>query len=78
MPPAVAGYYAVLAVLLFKFDNGPYQTMPSSGGFRGGALGASAPPAESMVKNINLPFFILMYGRCLFACSVSRVWKSAP
>ena len=24
----------------------------SSGGFRGGALGASAPPAESMVKKI--------------------------
>ena len=31
-----------------------------SGGFRGGgALGASAPPAESMIKNLNLPFFLL-------------------
>ena len=29
----------------------------TSGGFRGGALGASAPPAESMVKkNLKLPF----------------------
>ena len=29
----------------------PYAPIPqSSGGFRGGALGASAPPAESMVK----------------------------
>ena len=26
------------------------QTSEYSGGFRGGALGASAPPAESMVK----------------------------
>ena len=42
-----------------------------SGGFRGGALGASAPPAESMVKNLNLPFFDSMYSRYLFACSVS-------
>ena len=34
-----------------------------SGGFRGGgALGASAPPAESMVKNRNLPFFLLNVG----------------
>ena len=38
----------------------------------GGALGASAPPGESMVKkNLNLPFFFSMYGRYLFACSVS-------
>ena len=26
------------------------QLVTTSGGFRGGALGASAPPAESMVK----------------------------
>ena len=45
-----------------------------SGGFRGGgALGASAPPAESMVKNLNLPFFFSMYGRYLFACFVNPV-----
>ena len=25
----------------------------------GGALGASAPPVESMVKKFNLPFFLL-------------------
>ena len=37
----------------------------------GGALGASAPPAESMEKNLNLPVFFSMYGRSLFACSVS-------
>ena len=37
----------------------PYKsiTCTNSGGFRGGALGASAPPAESMVKNLNLPIF---------------------
>ena len=30
-----------------------YTTLPhNSGGFRGGALGASAPPAESIVKKI--------------------------
>ena len=28
----------------------PYMVQRISGGFRGGALGASAPPAESMVK----------------------------
>ena len=28
----------------------------SSGGFRGGALGASAPPAESMVKILTYLF----------------------
>ena len=45
-----------------------------SGGFRGGALGASASPAESMVKkNLSLPFFFSMYGRYLFACSVGLV-----
>ena len=52
----------------------PVSTSPLSGGFRGGdALGASAPPAESMVKNPNQPFFFSMYGRYLFACSVSPV-----
>ena len=29
----------------------------NAGEFRGGALGASAPPAESMLKVLNLPFF---------------------
>ena len=28
----------------------PIMIIRNSGGFRGGALGASAPPAESMVK----------------------------
>ena len=31
----------------------------ASGGFRGGALGASAPPAESMVKKILTDLFLL-------------------
>ena len=44
----------------------------------GVALGASAPPARSMVKKyLKLPFFFSMYGRYLFACSVSPILKSA-
>ena len=39
----------------------------------GGALGALAPPAESMVKNLNLPFFFSMYDRYLLAWYVRPV-----
>ena len=51
------------------------HTLNVSGGFGGkGALGASAPPAESMVKKkLNLIVFLSMYGRYLIACSVSPV-----
>ena len=40
-----------------------------------GVGGASAPPAESMVEKLNLPFFFSMVRRYLFASSVSLVKK---
>ena len=50
-----------------------------SGGFRGGCFGCfSTPSLVHGKKYLNLPFFFSMYGRYLFACSVSPVLKSAP
>ena len=44
-----------------------------SGRSRGNALGALAPPAEPIVKNLNLPLFFSVDHRYLFVCSVCPV-----
>ena len=66
-------YYQMNTFHIVMRSNSTYSGLTLSGGFRGGALGALAPPAESMEKNLNLPFFSSMYDMYLFACSVRPV-----
>ena len=49
---AILKYFCIcpLTAVLLKQINSSYDIMSGSGGFRGGALGASAPPAESIVE----------------------------
>ena len=77
---SVVFYFLHFTKKIYIFHNHVSQSAELSGGFRGGggALGASAPPAESMVKNLNLTFLFTMYGRYLFACSVSPVKSQHP
>ena len=41
-------------------------------------MGASARPAKSIVKNLDLPFFFLMDHRYFFACSESEYDQEIP
>ena len=44
----------------------------------GGALGASAPPAEPIVKNLNQSYFFSVNQRYPFVSSVGRLKSQLP
>ena len=61
--------YLVPPIQVSQVDN--FLILKCSGGFRGGALGASAPPGEPIIKKILTYHFLFSVDRrYLFACSV--------